>query len=162
VYFPKLLIPLAETFRGLVDFGVTLIVLVALMAIYRVQPTFRLAAIPVILVFMALTSTGVALWFSALGVKYRDCTNALPHFVQVWMYASPVVYPMSMIPERWHWLFAFNPAVGFIESFRWAVLGSSRALSLEVLCITVTMSSLALFSGAFFFRRVERTFADII
>ncbi len=161
VYFPKLLIPLAQTLRGLVDFAVILIVLAVLMAIYRVQPTFRLAAIPGILILMALTSTGVALWFSALGVKYRDCTNALPYFVQVWMYASPVVYPMSMVPERWQWLFALNPAVGFIEGFRWAVLGS-KALSSEILCITVTTSLLALFSGAFFFRRVERSFADII
>jgi homopolymeric O-antigen transport system permease protein len=161
VYFPKLLIPLAQTFRGLVDFAVTLIVLFVLMATYRVQPTFRLTAIPVILVWMALTSTGVALWFSALSVKYRDCTNALPYFVQVWMYASPVVYPMSMVPERWRWLFAVNPAAGFIEGFRWAVLGS-RALSLKVLCITLIMSLIALLSGAFFFRRVERSFADII
>jgi lipopolysaccharide transport system permease protein len=161
VYFPKLLIPLSQTFRGLVDFAVTLIVLFVLMATYRVQPTFRLTAIPVILVWMALTSTGVALWFSALSVKYRDCTNALPYFVQVWMYASPVVYPMSMVPERWQWLFAVNPAAGFIEGFRWAVLGS-RGLSLKVLCITVIMSLIALLSGAFFFRRVERSFADII
>jgi lipopolysaccharide transport system permease protein len=161
VYFPKILIPLAQTFRGLVDFAVMLIVLSALMAIYRVQPTVRLAAIPGILLLMALTSTGFALWFSALGVKYRDCTNALPYFTQVWMYASPVVYPMSMVPERWQWLFAVNPAVGCIEGFRWAVLGSS-AFSAEILCITIIMSVLALLSGAFFFRRVERSFADMI
>jgi lipopolysaccharide transport system permease protein len=110
---------------------------------------------------MALTATGAALWFSALSVKYRDCTYALPYFVQVWMYASPVVYPISMVPAKWQPLFALNPAVGFIEGFRWAVLGHS-ALNFNVLCITIVMSLVALFGGAFFFRRAERGFADII
>ena len=161
VYFPRLLIPLANILGALVDFVVVLVVLFVLMAIYGVPFTFRLAAIPVFLFFMALTATGAALWFSALSVKYRDCTYALPYFVQVWMYASPVVYPISMVPAKWQPLFALNPAVGFIEGFRWAVLGRS-ALNLNVLCITIVMSLVALFSGAFFFRRAERAFADII
>ena len=161
VYFPRLLIPLASTLGALVDFVVVLVVLFVLMAIYGVPFTFRLATIPVFLFFMALTATGAALWFSALSVKYRDCTYALPYFVQVWMYASPVVYPISMVPAKWQPLFALNPAVGFIEGFRWAVLGHS-ALNLNVLYITIVMSLVALFSGAFFFRRAERGFADII
>jgi lipopolysaccharide transport system permease protein len=161
VYFPRLLIPLANTLGALVDFVVVLVVLFVLMAIYGIPFTFRLAAIPVFLFFMALTATGAALWFSALSVKYRDCTYALPYFVQVWMYASPVVYPISMVPAKWQPLFALNPAVGFIEGFRWAVLGHS-ALNLNVLCITIVMSLVALFGGAFFFRRAERGFADII
>ena len=161
VYFPRLLIPLANTLGALVDFVVVLVVLFVLMAIYGVPFTFRLAAIPFFLFFMALTATGAALWFSALSVKYRDCTYALPYFVQVWMYASPVVYPISMVPAKWQPLFALNPAVGFIEGFRWAVLGRS-ALNLNVLCITIVMSLVALFSGAFFFRRAERGFADLI
>ena len=161
VYFPRLLIPLASTLGALVDFVVVLVVLFVLMAIYGVPFTFRLATIPVFLFFMALTATGAALWFSALSVKYRDCTYALPYFVQVWMYASPVVYPISMVPAKWQPFFALNPAVGFIEGFRWAVLGHS-ALNLNVLYITIVMSLVALFSGAFFFRRAERGFADII
>ena len=161
VYFPRLLIPLANTLGALVDFVVVLVVLFVLMAIYGVPFTFRLATIPVFLFFMALTATGAALWFSALSVKYRDCTYALPYFVQVWMYASPVVYPISMVPAKWQPLFALNPAVGFIEGFRWAVLGHS-ALNLNVLYITIVMSLVALLSGAFFFRRAERGFADII
>ena len=108
-----------------------------------------------------MAATGVALWFSALSVRYRDCNYALPFFAQIWMYASPVVYPMSIVSPRWQPLFALNPAVGFIEGFRWAVLGRG-ALTLPVLCLTIIMSLLALFSGAFFFRRVERDFADII
>jgi lipopolysaccharide transport system permease protein len=161
VYFPRLLIPLVHVLRALIDFAVTLIVLFALMAIYRVTPTLRLAAIPAILVLMVVTATGISLWFAALSVKYRDCHYALPYFLQVWMYASPVVYPVSMAPEQWRWFFAINPAVGFIEGFRWAVLGRG-ALNANVLCISISVSLLALFSGAFFFRRAEREFADVI
>ena len=161
VYFPRLLIPLAHTLGALVDFAVILGVLFVLMAIYRVPPTVRLVAIPGLLLLMALTITGVALWFAALSVKYRDCTYALPYFVQAWMYASPVVYPMSMVPAKWQWFFALNPAVGFIEGFRWVVLGRS-ALNPAMLGITIIMSLFFMFSGAFFFRRAERGFADII
>jgi len=110
---------------------------------------------------MISTATGVALWFSALSVKYRDCGSALPYFVQVWMYASPVIYPVSMVPAQWRALFALNPAVGFIEGCRWAVLGRS-AINTHILGITIIMSVLALMTGLFFFRRAERRFADII
>jgi lipopolysaccharide transport system permease protein len=161
VYFPRLLFPLVHILRALIDFVVVLLVLFGLMAVYRVPPTLRLAAIPVLLVFMMLTATGIALWFSALTVKYRDCSNALPYFLQMWMYATPVVYPISMVPQRWHWLFAFNPAVGFIESFRWAVLGHG-VLKVDILMVAIIVSLVLLVSGAFFFRRAERGFADII
>lgn len=161
VYFPRLLIPFVHVLRALIDFAVTLTVLFALMAVYRVSPTLRLAAIPGLLVLMVVTATGVALWFSALSVKYRDCHYALPYFLQIWMYASPVVYPVSMAPEQWRWIFAINPAVGFIEGFRWAVLGRST-LNANILCISMSVSLLVLFSGAFFFRRAERDFADVI
>jgi lipopolysaccharide transport system permease protein len=162
VYFPRMLIPLSHTFSALVDFGVMLIMLFVIMAIYRVPPTLRLAAIPGFLFLTAMTATGVALWFSALSVKYRDCNYALPFFLQIWMYASAVVYPTSMIVSaRWQTLFALNPVVGLVEGFRWSVLGRS-ALNPAMFWITVAMSVFALLSGAFFFRRVERTFADII
>lgn len=161
VYFPRMLIPLSHTFAALVDFGVMLIMLFVFMAIYRVPPTFRLAAIPGFLFLTAMASTGVALWFSALSVRYRDCNYALPFFLQIWMYTSPVVYPTSMVSPRWQTLFALNPVVGCIEGFRWAVLGRS-ALNPTIFWLSVATSLLALGSGAFFFRRIERTFADII
>ena len=161
VYFPRMLIPLANMLAVLVDFAVMMVMLFVFMGIYRFPATFRLMAIPGFLVLMILTATGMALWFSALSVKYRDCNYALPFFVQIWMYASPVVYPTSMVPARWQTLFALNPAVGFIEGFRWAVLGHS-ALNLNTLLLTIFMSLLAFFSGAFFFRRIERSFADVI
>jgi len=161
VYFPRMLIPLATMFAVLVDFAVMIVMLFIFMAIYGFPPTFRLLAIPGFLLLMMLAATGVALWFSAVSVKYRDTSYAFPFFAQIWMYASPVVYPTSMVPVRWQSLFALNPAVGFVEGFRWAVLGHS-ALSLNVLLITIVMSLFLFFSGAFFFRRVERGFADVI
>jgi lipopolysaccharide transport system permease protein len=161
VYFPRLLIPLAHTLAALADFVVVFGLLLIVMSIYGFAPTLRLVAIPGFLLLMTFAAAGIALWFSALGVKYRDCAYALPYFLQIWMYASPVIYPTSMIPEHWRWLFALNPAVGLIEGFRWAVLGRS-AFSLNILVLTLVMSLFILFSGAFFFRRIERGFADII
>jgi len=162
VYFPRMLIPLSHTFSALVDFAVMLVMLFIFMAVYRVPPTLRLAAIPGFLFLTAMAATGVALWFSALSVKYRDCNYALPFFLQIWMYASAVVYPTSMIVSpRWQTLFALNPVVGFVEGFRWSVLGRS-ALNPTIFWVTVAMSLFILVSGAFFFRRVERSFADII
>jgi lipopolysaccharide transport system permease protein len=161
VYFPRMLIPLSHTFSALVDFAVMLIMLFVFMAVYRVPPTLRLFAIPGFLFLTAVTATGVALWFSALSVKYRDCNYALPFFLQIWMYASPIVYPTSLVSPRWQGLFALNPVVGFVEGFRWSVLGRS-ALNPTIFWVTVAMSIFALLSGAFFFRRVERDFADII
>jgi lipopolysaccharide transport system permease protein len=161
VYFPRMLIPLSHTFSALVDFAVMLVMLFIFMAVYGVPPTLRLAAIPGFLFLTAMTATGVALWFSALSVKYRDCNYALPFFLQIWMYASPIIFPTSIVPLRWQALFALNPVVGFVEGFRWSVLGRS-ALNPSIFWITVAMSALTLLSGAFFFRRVERDFADII
>jgi len=161
VYFPRMLIPLATMFAVLVDFAVMIVMLFIFMGIYRVPATFLLITIPGFLLLMMLAATGVALWFSAVSVKYRDTSYAFPFFAQIWMYASPVVYPTSMVPARWQALFALNPAVGFVEGFRWAVLGHS-ALSPNVLLVTIVMSLFLFFSGAFFFRRVERGFADVI
>jgi lipopolysaccharide transport system permease protein len=162
VYFPRMLIPLSHTFSALVDFAVTLVMLFVFMAIYHVTPTARLLAIPGFLFLTAITATGVALWFSALSVKYRDTNYALPLLLQIWMWASAIIYPASMIESaRWKILFSLNPVVGFVEGFRWCVLGKS-ALNPTMFWITVAMSIFALLSGAFFFRRVERDFADVI
>ncbi len=161
VYFPRIIIPLAHTLGAIVDFLVIFAVLLALMGAYGYAPSVRLLVLPALLLLMISTATGVALWFSALSVKYRDCGYALPYFIQVWMYASPVIYPVSMVPSKWQPLFALNPAVGFIEGFRWAVLGRS-AINGHILAITIIISVLALMTGLFFFRRVERGFADFI
>ena len=161
VYFPRLIIPLAHTLGAIVDLVVTFAVLLVLMGIYGYMPNLRLLVLPAFLLLMISTATGIALWFSALSVKYRDCSYALPYFIQIWMYASPVIYPISMVPAQWRPLYALNPAVGFIEGFRWAVLGRS-AINTHILGITIIMSVLTLMTGLFFFRRVERRFADFI
>jgi homopolymeric O-antigen transport system permease protein len=161
VYFPRLLIPLAHTLAVLLDFVVMLVILFVLMGIYGVAPTMRLLALPFFLLLATLTATGISLWFSALSVKYRDFMYALPFLIQIWMYASPVVYPASIVPAKWQTWFAINPAVGFIEGFRWSALGRS-ALDQRMLVITILVSLLSFLSGAFFFRRVERQFADVI
>jgi lipopolysaccharide transport system permease protein len=161
VYFPRLIIPLAHTLAVLVDFAVMLVLLFVLMAFYHWWPTWRLATLPLFMVLGTLTATGVSLWLSAMSVKYRDFMYALPFMIQVWMYATPIVYPMSRIPVRWRGLYALNPLVGFVEGFRWSTLGKS-ALDARMLFISVGISLLVFVSGAFFFRRTERTFADVI
>jgi lipopolysaccharide transport system permease protein len=161
VYFPRLLIPLSSTAAVLVDFVVTLGVFGVLMVIYGVAPTWRLLTLPFFLFLTALVAVGVSLWLSAFNVKYRDFMYAMPFLIQVWMYASPVVYAASIVPEKWRLLFSLNPAVGFIEGFRWALLGQSALTPVMVLA-TLGVGLLVFIAGAFVFRRVERGFADVL
>jgi lipopolysaccharide transport system permease protein len=162
VYFPRLLIPLARTLGPIVDFAVIFAVLLVLMAVYGYPvPGLRLAIVPGLLLLMIFTATGVALFFAALSVRYRDCGYVLPYFIQIWMIASPVVWPVSLVPQKWRLFLALNPVVGFIETFRWAMLGRG-AVNVQILLITAATSMLTLLAGVFFFRRVERDFADII
>jgi lipopolysaccharide transport system permease protein len=161
VYFPRLIIPLASTFAVLIDFAVSLVVFFVLALVYRYGFSWQIAALPYFLFITTLGAVGVSLWLSALNVQYRDFMYALPFLIQVWMFASPVVYSSSLIPERWRWLYALNPAVGYIEGFRWSLLGQATLDWWMVLSATI-VSLLAFVGGAFFFRRVERTFADVI
>jgi len=161
VYFPRLIIPLASTGAVLIDFGVTLAVLVVLMALYRVPLTWHVLALPFFLLQTAVLGVGVSLWLSALNVQYRDFMYALPFLIQVWMYASPVVYSASLVPERWRFLFSLNPAVGFIEGFRWSLLGTN-SLTPAMVAVTTVMGLLILLGGAYVFRRIERRFADVL
>jgi lipopolysaccharide transport system permease protein len=161
VYFPRLAIPLASTFSALIDLGVGLLVLAVFMGIYGVAPTWRLLALPGFVVLTALTATGVSLWLSALNVKYRDFAHATPFLLQVWMFASPVAYATSIVPERFRVLYSFNPAVAFIEGARWSILGTS-ALDPRMVVIAAVIGIAVFIAGAFFFRRVERGFADAV
>ena len=161
VYFPRLAIPLASTFSALVDMLVSLSVLAVLLVFYGVEPTWRLVTLPFFIVLTAIAATGASLWLSALNVKYRDFVYALPFLLQVWMFASPVAYATSIVPENLRVWYSLNPAVAFIEGARWAVLGSSSIT--PVMVGVATAFSLAVFAGgAFFFRRVERGFADVV
>jgi lipopolysaccharide transport system permease protein len=161
VYFPRLAIPLASTFSALIDLGVGLLVLAVFMGIYGIAPTWRLLALPGFIVLTALTATGVSLWLSALNVKYRDFAHATPFLLQVWMFASPVAYATSIVPEQWRVLYSFNPAVAFIEGARWSILGTS-ALDPRMVVIAAVIGIAVFIAGAFFFRRVERGFADAV
>lgn len=161
VYFPRLIIPLASTFAVLIDFAVSLVVFFVLALFYRSGLSWQIVALPYFLLITTLGAVGVSLWLSALNVQYRDFMYALPFLIQVWMFASPVVYSSSLIPEPWRRLYALNPAVGYIEGFRWSLLGQATLDWWMVVSATV-ISLLAFVGGAFFFRRVERTFADVI
>lgn len=161
VYFPRLAIPLASTFSALIDLAVSLVVLGVLMMVYRVSPTWRILTLPLFIGLAAMTATGVSLWLAALNVRYRDFVHAMPFMIQVWMFASPVAYATTIVPEQWRLLYGLNPAVAFIEGTRWAILGSS-SITPQIVAAAVAFSTAVFVGGAFFFRRVERGFADTV
>ena len=161
VYFPRLAIPLASTLSALIDLGVSLVVLLLFMAWYHIAPTWRILTLPLWIGITAMCATGVSLWLSALNVRYRDFVHAMPFMLQVWMLASPVAYATTIVPERFRSIYSLNPAVAFIEGTRWAVLGSSSVTG-SMVAITTAVSLAVFIGGAFFFRRVERGFADAV
>jgi lipopolysaccharide transport system permease protein len=161
VYFPRLAIPLAAVLAGLVDLGIGLLLAIALVIAFGVGLGPQLLALPLLIVLLVLTALGVSVWLSALDVQYRDVRYAVPFFIQVWLFATPVIYAAADVPERWQPLLALNPLTGVIEGFRWALLGSGEPplAALGVSCIVVVC---VLASGLLYFRRMERTFADVI
>ncbi len=165
VYFPRLVIPLAAVFSGLVDFAISFLVLIGLMVYFRMPLTASTLSLPIFLLLAMATALGFGLWLSALNVRYRDVKYLVPFLVQAWMYLTPVVYSTNLIPESIRWLLAFNPMTVVVEGFRWALLGQSLAevqAPGTVLLVSVIISLFVLFSGAIFFRQTERVFADII
>jgi lipopolysaccharide transport system permease protein len=159
VYFPRLLIPGAAAAAALVDYAVSLGVMAVLLAWHGVWPGWWLALLPVVTLLTLALAVGISLWVSALNVRYRDFMYALPFLIQVWMYASPVVYGLDLIPVHWRGVFALNPLVGIIEGNRVALLGGGPDV-LPLLLFPTLAAVVALVSGAYFFRRVERSFAD--
>jgi len=161
VYFPRLVLPLSKVFAGLIDFAVAFVILLALMVWYRVVPTRGVFLLPVFMLVAMATALGAGLWFTALNVKYRDVRFVVPFLTQFWMYASPVAYSTSIVPPRWQWLYGLNPMVGVIEGFRWALLGKD-APDTVMMGISFSIVILVLASGLFYFKRMEKTFADLI
>ena len=160
VYFPRMIIPAAAIGAGLVDLGISFIVLIPLMIYYGVTLTWSVLMFPVLVLLTALLALGVGMWLSALNVKYRDVRFALPFLIQLWMFVSPVIYPASFLPQRWRSLFALNPMTGIIEGYRSSLFGHSfnwKALTFATL-ITLAM----LIYSSFAFRRMEKSFADIV
>lgn len=161
VYFPRLVIPLAAVLAGLVDFAIQLVVLLGMMVMFGVWPTARALALPALALLALAAALAVGLWLSALNVRYRDVRYTLPFLTQVWLYASPIGYTSSSIPEAWRPLYALNPMAGVVEGFRWALLGVGDGLSPSTIVSTLSVAAI-LFGGLFYFRRTERTFADIV
>ncbi len=161
VYFPRLIIPLAAVIPALFDFCWSLLILCGMMVWYGIAPTWGLLAAPAFLFLALLTALGVGLWLSALNVRYRDVNHVVPFVIQIWMFASPIVYPVSLVPEKWRLLYSLNPMVGVIEGFRWGVLGKAFPDPM-VLGISSFMVLAVLAGGLVFFKRMEKTFADDI
>lgn len=161
VYFPRLMIPLAAVATPAVDFCLSLLTLFALMLWYRVPPALSLLALPAYLLLAATIAFALALWLAPLNVRYRDVNHTIPFLVQAWMYASPVVYPLSLVPEPWRVVYSLNPMVGVIEGFRWCIVGTDT-LNVVAVAVSLAVTLPALVGGLVFFRRMERAFADVI
>jgi len=161
VYFPRLVIPLGRVASGLVDFAIAFAVLLVLMLYYGIAPTATLLVLPALLVMAVATALGMGLWLSALNVQYRDVGHVIPFLVQIWMFATPVVYPASLLPDQWRVLYGLNPMAGVVEGFRWALLGA-RAPAPAMLAVSAAVIVLVLISGLLYFRRMEDTFADVV
>jgi lipopolysaccharide transport system permease protein len=161
VYFPRLIVPAAAIGAGLVDFAIAFLILIAMMVFYGIAVTWHILMLPVLVLMLTLLSLGIGLWLSALNVKYRDIRYVLPFLIQIWMFASPVIYPTTLVPERWRWLLALNPLTGIIDNFR-ASIFSHRSFNWSALATSAIISFALLIYAAFAFRRMEKTFADIV
>ncbi len=161
VYFPRLIMPLAAVVSPAVDFLLAFILLLAMMAWYGVSPTWGIIMLPGFLLLGLLTALAVGLWLSALNVRYRDVRHTVPFLIQCWMYASPVAYPVSVVPEGWRVLYGLNPMAGVIEGFRWALLGK-QSPDVGIMMVSVIAVIALLIGGVIFFKHMEQTFADVI
>lgn len=161
IYFPRLIIPIASVLAGVVDFMIAFVALLGLMVWYRIAPSTQVVWVPAFLILAVISSLGVGIWMAALNVKYRDVHHVLPFVVQFWMLATPIVYPSSMLREPWRTLYALNPMVGVVEGMRWAVLRTDTGPGPMI--IASSAAALAIFvSGAYYFRRAEAGFADVV
>ena len=160
VYFPRLAIPISAVLAGLVDFGMAFVVLLGMMLYYGIAPTEAALTLPLFLLLALATALAVGLWLSALNVQYRDVRYTLPFLTQFWLFATPVAYSSSLVPERWRALYGLNPMAGVVEGFRWALLGKEPPGPL--LAVSVAVVVLLLIGGLYYFRRMEKTFADVV
>ena len=160
VYFPRLVVPISSVLSGVVDFAIAFVVLLGMMVYYGIHPTSGIWLLPLFLLLALITALGVGMWLSALNVEYRDVRYVVSFLVQFWMFATPVVYPSSLLSEPWRTLYGLNPMVGVVEGFRWALLGTQPPSAM--LGVSALVSLLILVSGAFYFRRMEKTFADVV
>ncbi len=161
VYFPRILLPLASVVSGLVDFAIAFVMLIALALYYGVVPTAAALLLPVLLLLAIATALAAGLWLSALNAIYRDVRHVMPFLVQFWMFASPVAYPSSLVPERFRWIYGLNPMAGVIEGFRWAITGQGQAPG-GLIFVSAGVVFVLLIGGLIYFRRMESTVADVV
>lgn len=161
VYFPRLILPFSAVLSGLVDFGISFLMFVAIMACYRIHPGWPILMLPVFLLLAILTALGVGLWLSALNAIYRDVRYVVPFLVQFWMFASPVVYPSSLVPAKWRWLYGLNPMAGVIEGFRWSLAGSGDPPG-RMLLVSSAAVLVVLVCGLMYFQKMETMIADVV
>lgn len=161
VYFPRLVVPISAVLGGVVDFAIAFVLLLVMMFYYGIVPGWQMVALPGLMLLAVLAALGVGLWLSALNVQYRDVRYTLSFLVQFWMFATPVAYPSSIVPEKWRVLYGLNPMVGVVDGFRWALLGKPESPGVPLL-ISAIVVFLLLAGGLYYFRRLEQEFADIV
>lgn len=161
VYFPRLTMPIANVLAGGVDFVLAFLMLLLLMLLFGIAPTANVVWLPLLVLLASVTSLGAAFWLAAMNVQFRDVKHTLPFLTQLWMFATPIAYPSSLLEEPWRTVYGVNPMVGVVEGFRWALLGTGPAPGTVVLVSSCAAVGLFV-SGMFYFRRMERTFADVI
>lgn len=161
VYFPRLIVPVAAVVSGLVDFGIAMVVLFGMMAWYGIAPTWQVLTLPLFLALALISALGVGLWLSAMNVKYRDIRYIVPFLIQFWLFATPIAYPSTLLTEPWRTLYGLNPMVGVVEGFRWALL-DTRTSPGAITVFSAVAAIALLVSGAYYFRRMEKTFADVV
>ncbi len=161
VFFPRILLPAAAVLAAVVDLAIAFVVLVFLMAYYGVVPTLAVVALPLFVAVAIIAAMGIGFWFSALDAKYRDIKYTLPFLTQFWLFVTPVVYPVTLVPDAWRWLYSLNPMVGVVEGFRWALLGQAWTLDSYTL-LSVGIAILLFAGGVVYFGRAERSLADVV
>lgn len=161
VYFPRLVIPISAILAGLVDFGIAFVVLLGMMLYYGIVPTAAIVTLPLFLLLAVATALAVGLWLSALNVQYRDVRHTIPFLTQIWLFATPVAYASSLIPEPWRAWYGLNPMAGVVEGFRWALLGQTGSPGSLVL-VSAFVVTVLLVGGLVYFRRMEKQFADMV
>jgi lipopolysaccharide transport system permease protein len=161
IYFPRLVLPLASVLGGLVDFAIAFVILIGLLFYYQVTPTAAVWTLPIFIVLALITALGMALWLSAINVQYRDVNYVLPFLTQFWLFLTPVAYSATVISEKWQMVYSLNPMAGVVNGFRWALLGTDTGPGMTM-GVSAAIALLVLISGLFYFRSMERTFADTI
>jgi lipopolysaccharide transport system permease protein len=161
IYFPRLTMPMATVIAGVVDFVLAFIVLLGMMLYYGFFPTINIIWLPLFLLLALITALGVTLWLSAMNVQFRDVRYTVPFLTQAWLFATPIAYPSSLLSEPWRTLYGLNPMVGVVEGFRWALLGTDTAPG-PIIFVSAIAAVVLLVSGTYYFRRMEKTFADVV